>query len=321
MPFFSVIIPLYNKENYIENALKSILNQTFTDYEIIIVNDCSTDNSIAKIESYLSEKITLIHHEKNKGLSATRNTGVKNAKADYITYLDADDLWKPTFLTTIYRLITNFPEAKIFGTNYEEVYGHKILKPFNNSDTLANDFEGIIDFFKINIKQGIYNHGSVCFHKAVFEKVGYYDETINFSEDIDFNIRANSHFKLAYSNSVKMQYTMQSENQITTSKISGKTLPDYNKYEDLALKNPYLKKYLDFERYVLAKHLKLEGSDEKSKTIIKQIDLKNLNFKQQFLLLFPTSIVKLVSNLKKFLVKKGIKLTSYSNTSENHQNF
>lgn len=313
MPFFSVIIPLYNKENYVENALKSILNQTFTDYEIIIVNDCSTDKSVAKIEPYLSEKISLIHHKKNKGLSATRNTGIKNAKTEYVTYLDADDLWKPTFLETIHRLIINFPEAKIFGTNYEEVYGDKILKPFNNSDTLTDDFEGIIDFFKINIKQGIYNHGSVCFHKAVFEKVGFYDETINFSEDIDFNIRANFHFKLAYFNSVKMQYTMQSENQITTSKISDKTLPDYSKYENLALKNPYLKKYIDFERYVLAKHLKLEGSKEKSKTIIKQINLKNLNFKQRSLLLLPTLIVKLISGFKKFMVKKGIKVTSYSN--------
>ncbi|HBK83479.1 MAG TPA: glycosyltransferase family 2 protein, partial [Flavobacterium sp.] len=116
MPFFSVIIPLYNKENYVENALKSILKQSFTDYEIIIVNDCSTDNSVSIIESHLHENVRLIHHEKNKGLSAARNTGVKNAKADYVTYLDADDLWKPTFLTTIHRLILNFPEAKIYGT-------------------------------------------------------------------------------------------------------------------------------------------------------------------------------------------------------------
>lgn len=313
MPFFTVIIPLYNKENYVESALKSILNQTFTDYEIIIVNDCSTDKSVSKIEPYLSEKVTLIHHEKNKGLSASRNTGIKNAKANYVTYLDADDLWKPTFLETINRLISNFPEAKIFATNYEEIYGSKILKPHNNSDSLANDFEGIIDFFKLNLKQGIYNHGSVCFESSVFEKVGYYDEKLTFSEDIDFNIRANSQFKLAYSTVVGMQYTMQSENQITTSKISEKTLPDYSKYDDLALLNPELKKYLDFERYVLAKHLKFEGNCKRSKEIINQIDLANLTKKQQILLLFPTLIVKIISGFKKFLVQKGFKLTSYSN--------
>jgi glycosyltransferase involved in cell wall biosynthesis len=314
MPFFTVIIPLYNKENYVESALKSVLNQTFTDFEVSIVNDCSTDKSVAKIESYLSEKVTLIHHEKNKGLSATRNTGIQNAKAEYITYLDADDVWKTDFLSAIKELIDSFDEAKIFATNYEEIYGNTIVTPQNGTKFLAKNSKQIIDFFKHNLQQGIYNHGSVCFHKSVFEKVGFYDETINFSEDIDFNIRANSQFKLAYYNVVGMQYTMQSENQITTSKISDKNLPDYSKYDDLALKNPDLKKYLDFERYVLAKHLKFEGSSEKSKEIIKQVALKSLNRKQQFLLLFPTSVVKTLTWIKKFLVKNGIKVTSYSNT-------
>lgn len=314
MPFFTVIIPLYNKENYVENALKSILNQTFVDFEVIIVNDCSTDKSVSKIESYLSDKITLVHHEKNKGLSATRNTGIQNAKADYVAYLDADDLWKPNFLALIKELIDTFSDAKIFATNYEEVYGNTIVTPQNGTKQLAKNRKQIIDFFKHNLQQGIYNHGSVCFHKSVFEKVSFYDETINFSEDIDFNIRVNSKFKLAYYNTVGMQYTMQSENQITTSKISDKNLPDYSKYDDLAKNNAALKKYIDFERYVLAKLLKLEGSEGKSKEIIKQIDFKNLNWKQQFLLLFPTPIVRFVTNFKKVLVKKGIKLTSYSNT-------
>lgn len=313
MPFFSVIIPLYNKENYVENALKSILNQTFTDYEIIIVNDCSTDNSIAKIESYLSEKITLIHHEKNQGLSATRNTGIKNAKADYVAYLDADDLWKPTFLETIHRLIINFPEARIFGTNYEEIYGDIILKPFNNSETLSDNFEGIIDFFKINIKQGIYNHGSVCFHKSVFEKVGFYDEKVRFSQDIDFNIRANYFFKLAYSNSNQMSYFMQTDNQITRSSILHYQIPNYDQYENWAKSNVDLKKQLDFLRYVLVKKLKKDGDKVLWKKIIKPIQLKNLNWKQIVLLYLPKNTLLLLDKIKIVLIKKGIKLSTYSN--------
>lgn len=313
MPFFSVIIPLYNKENYVENALKSILNQTFTDYEVIIVNDCSTDKSVAKIASYLSDNVRLIEHEKNKGLSATRNTGIQNAKADYVTYLDADDLWKPTFLETIHRLIINFPEAKIFGTNYEEIYGDKILKPFNNSDTLADDFEGIIDFFKINIKQGIYNHGSVCFHKAVFEKVGFYDENIRFSQDIDFNIRANYYFKLAYSNTNQMSYFMQTDNQITRSSIIHYQIPNYDKYEDWAKLNPDLKKQLDFLRYVLVKKLKKDGDKTLWKETIKPIHLKNLNWKQIVLLYLPKRMLLFLDKIKLALIKKGIKIATYSN--------
>ena len=121
MPFFTVIIPLYNKEMYIENAIKSILNQTFTDFELLIINDCSTDKSIEIASKFAFEKVQIIHHEKNSGLAATRNTGIKKATSNYVTFLDADDVWKPNFLESVFQLIQNFPEARIFATNYEEI--------------------------------------------------------------------------------------------------------------------------------------------------------------------------------------------------------
>ena len=313
MPFFTVIIPLYNKEKYVENVLKSILDQTFTDFEVLIVNDCSTDKSVSKIESYLSEKVRLIHHEKNKGLSATRNTGIKNASANYVTYLDADDLWKPPFLETIHRLIINFSEAKIFATNYDEVYNNKTFIPFNGAHLLEENFEGIIDYFKTNIKQGIYHHGSICFHKSVFEKAGFYDENIRFSEDFDFNIRANYYFKLAYSNSIQMSYFMETDNQITRNSILNLQVPDYDKYENWAKSNPDLKKQMDFLRYVLAKKLKKDGDKTLWKKIIKPIQLKNLNWKQIILIYSPRSILLLLDKIKSKLINKGIKVATYSN--------
>jgi GT2 family glycosyltransferase len=84
MALFSIIIPLYNKEKYIENAINSILKQTITDYEIIIVDDGSTDSGKEIISKYVSDKISIIDHHKNRGLSAARNTGIKNATSDYI---------------------------------------------------------------------------------------------------------------------------------------------------------------------------------------------------------------------------------------------
>ena len=313
MPFFSVIIPLYNKENYVENTLKSILNQTFTDYEVLIINDCSTDSSLAKVTPSLSDKVTLIHHNNNKGLSATRNTGVINSKSDYIVFLDADDLWKPCFLETIHRLIKKFPEARIFGTNYEEVYKNKSFFPHNGSDSLGNNYEGYINFFKINTKQGIYNHGSVCIHKEVYKKVGYYDIEIKFSNDIDFNIRANYHFKFAYSNTIQMQYLVEVENQITRNSILHKKIPDYDKYEAWTKTNPDLKKHLDFFRYVLAKKLKRDGDLYDWKKIILSIDMVNLNWKQKLMLKLPQSLLIKVEKIKALLIKNGIKISTYSN--------
>lgn len=126
------------------------------------------------------------------------------------------------------------------------MYNNKTFLPQNDSDSLVKDFEGYIDFFKINIKQGIYNHGSVCIHKEVYKKVGDYDTEIKFSNDIDFNIRANYHFKLAYSNTIQMSYLMEVENQITRKSILHKKIPNYDKYEVWAKTNPDLKKHLDF---------------------------------------------------------------------------
>mgnify|MGYP000031079831 CR=1 FL=1 len=311
MPFFTVIIPLYNKEKFVENTLKSILNQTFTDYEVLVVNDCSTDESVEIIKPYLSESIKLLEHSVNKGLSASRNTGIKKANANYITFLDADDLWKPTFLETIYQLITDFPEAKIFGTNYEEVYSNKIVSPTNFSNVIESKGSQIIDFFKYNLGQGIYNHGSVCFHKSVYEKAGLYDETIDFAEDIDFNIRANYYYKLAYSNTIQMQYFMETGAQLTRSSILDKRLPDYNKYDAFAKENSSLAKYLAFEKYVLAKHIKTDGGYELSKKICSKIDYKYLNWKQKLLLKLPAFILKLIIKYKEILIKKGMKFTSY----------
>ena len=310
MSFFTVIIPLYNKEKYIENAIKSVLNQTFTDFNLLIINDFSTDKSVEIASKYISDKVEIIHHEKNAGLAAARNTGIKNSNSNYITYLDADDLWKPTFLESIFQLIQNFPKARIFGTNYEEVWDNIIKIPHNGSEILPINFTGYINFFKINVKQGIYNHGSVCFHKEVFEKVGFYNEKINFSEDLDFNIRANYNLKLAYDNSVQMRYFMQTENQLTQSSLLNKTIPDFDTYENWAKTNSDLKKYLDFERYVLGKRLK-KNNDLRWKKMIATIDSRNLNWKQNVLLKMPRFGLNLLEKLKLFLLKLGIKTSTY----------
>ena len=103
-PFFSVVIPLYNKQNYIKETIKSVLNQTFQNFEIVVVNDGSKDDSIKIIESIQDYRIKLVHQE-NSGVSVARNMGIKEANAKYIAFLDADDLWLPEFLQTIYELI------------------------------------------------------------------------------------------------------------------------------------------------------------------------------------------------------------------------
>lgn len=315
MAFFSIVIPLYNKENCIANTLQSVLNQSFTDFELLIIDDCSTDSSCKIVLENYAENVTLIQHENNKGLSSTRNTGIKNATSNYIAFLDADDLWKPDYLQKIYTLIQNHPEANLFATNYGERYPNgSELPPTTNLKDFEND--GLItDFFECNLSQPIYCYSSFCVEKIVFDTIGFFDERITFGEDIDFSIRANAHFKLVFSNENLVSYVMYSENRMTHDTIQDKEITDFDSYENLALTNPSLKKFLDFNRYVMYKHYKTEGNKEKMLKMKAGIHpnplYSGLNFKQRVLMKLPVFATIWLIRLKYLLLKKGIRITTY----------
>lgn len=144
----SVVIPLYNKETLISNTLSTVLIQSYQDYEVIVVDDGSTDNSVAEVEKVQDPRIRLIRQQ-NAGVSVARNRGVEAAKGDLIAFLDADDEWKPEYLATQYHLFQKYPECSVFACNYEfrDVSGkvtptliHKL--PFVGEDgILSNYFE------------------------------------------------------------------------------------------------------------------------------------------------------------------------------------
>lgn len=310
MAFFSIVIPLYNKENFIENTIKSVLNQSFTDYELIIIDDCSSDNSLKIASQFIDDRIIIINHENNKGLSASRNTGIRNSNSKYVAFLDADDLWKNNFLEEIYTLINTYLEASLFATNFEEIITTKIIVlPTNGSEKLDKN-SVIDDFFLQSLQQPLYCPSGFCAKKEVFDKVGFYNEKITFGEDVDFNIRANLEFKLAYSTQPLVQYFVNSENQITQSKLSSKILTDFAYYEK-KYPNKSLKKFLDFQRYTKIRAYKSEHNFEVANKLKKEIDLSNLNWKQKILLYSPRFILNLVKSFKLFLLQKGIRITTY----------
>ena len=142
---FSVIIPLYNKVLYVEKAVRSVWAQTYRDFELIIVDDGSTDGSLSVVESLCSElsqtdlkaKFNIVS-QKNSGVSTARNNGVKSARYPYLCFLDADDWWEPTFLEKMSRFIGEFPQASIYGIGYYIVKnGRKRVAPVG----VDTDFE------------------------------------------------------------------------------------------------------------------------------------------------------------------------------------
>jgi glycosyltransferase involved in cell wall biosynthesis len=312
MPFFSVIIPLYNKENYITDTLNSVLAQTFTDFEIIVVNDTSTDNSLAVAQTVKDDRIRFIEHPVNKGLSASRNTGIKNASSDYVAFLDADDLWKPQFLEKIFLLINQYPECSIYGTRYEEIYPGNLVLDIGVSLENLNDKMGMINFFSTGLNKPAFCSSCLCLKTEVFSKSGYYDENITFGEDIDFYIRINYDFKLAYYNESLASYLIYYQNQMTGIGLKNKKIPDFDKYEVLTANRPDIKRYLDFQRYIIAKTYRLDGDITNYKRIKSGISMSSLNYKQRFLLIAPLFIIKLITLFKKKLLQKGVVVNSYS---------
>ena len=123
MPEFSVIVPIYNVEKYLEQCITSVLNQTYKDFELICVDDCGTDNSIKIAEKYAQKdsRIKILHQEKNKGLSAARNLGLDNACGKYIVFLDSDDWLETNCLEVLQK---EFVEQKTYSIWFD---GYKYL--------------------------------------------------------------------------------------------------------------------------------------------------------------------------------------------------
>lgn len=116
---FSIIIPLYNKEGLIRKTLETVFGQTYPDFEVIVVNDGSTDGSIKEIEENYNDPRLRIINQKNSGVSAARNRGIDEAKGEYIAFLDADDEWLPCYLENKKKLIERYPHAIVYASNYE----------------------------------------------------------------------------------------------------------------------------------------------------------------------------------------------------------
>src|SRR5690625_5271022 len=132
--YISVVIPLYNKEKHISRAVNSVLNQTYKNFELIIIDDGSTDGSLAVVEKFDDSRIKVFTF-KNNGVSVARNLGIEKAKYSYIAFLDADDEWEENFLLNVKKLIQTYPECGMYATLYKFKNNNKVRYPKLNSSS------------------------------------------------------------------------------------------------------------------------------------------------------------------------------------------
>lgn len=209
----SVVIPLYNKAPYIRRAIDSVLAQTYSDFELIVVDDGSTDGGGEIVKKYGDSRIRLVR-QSNAGVSAARNRGIAESYGNLIAFLDADDEWTTEFLTTVLHLSIRYPGCGAYATSYEvaEPTGKRWTPRFSGIPRMFK--EGIIpNYFATALGKPPISSSTVAVWKAVFNRVGLFPVGERLAEDLDMWCRIALAYRIAFSVRVGAVYHRDAENR------------------------------------------------------------------------------------------------------------
>jgi hypothetical protein len=211
---FSVVIPLYNKAAYIRRALASVLAQTVQNFEIIVVNDGSTDGGEQEVSRANDMRIRLIN-QANAGVSAARNRGITEAQGPLVAFLDADDEWRSGFLETIQQLAASYPGCGAYATGYEEVYETGVAVAHGrNAPPTAPVWRGLIhNYCQFALSDTPFYTSSVVVPRHVFRAVGGFPVGVRMGEDLDTWLRIGLVYPIAYSSCRLALYHQEADNR------------------------------------------------------------------------------------------------------------
>ena len=196
-PLISVVIPLYNGVGYIRRSVQSVLGQTYADFELIVVDDGSTDGGPDVVRTFTDARVRLIQQE-NAGASAARNKGIAEAQGRYVAFLDADDEWEPQFLEAIVQLSAAYPAAGIWGTGYRRVFPTGPSVEFTLAESRSRTTLQIDDYFRRLPGGSIVHASAVAIPVSVFQKLGGFREDCYWGEDEEMWARIALHYSLGY---------------------------------------------------------------------------------------------------------------------------
>lgn len=310
-PDISVVIPLYNKASFIKNTLNSVFNQSFKNYELIIINDGSTDQSLEIINSFSDPRLKL-YTTNNKGVSHARNYGITKAKGNLVAFLDADDYWHPFHLDDLIYLHQAYPNCGLYAKAYEKQYfNSKLVKGVYN--TLPPNFKGIVgDFFKSSLIDCIAWTSAVAIPKHTFKAVGNFDGNLASGQDTDLWIRIALKLPVAFDSKVSAKRIItKSKNHLSQTEKKLTRIKFIDKYKPFEEHHKTLKVYLDKNRFAIAIEQKIKNDYPTFKKIKKDISLNNLTLKQKILLVMPRFVLKRLKTLHVFLLKNKIYLSAF----------
>ena len=202
MPKVSVIIPTYNYSHFLGEAIRSVLDQTFGDFEIVVVDDGSTDDTKQVASRFADPRIKYIYQE-NRGVSAARNTGISACCGDYVALLDSDDIWVPQKLELQVKILDSRPEvsAVCSDVNIIDIETGVFINTLWNNDRRLGPFNPRMSskkLFRRLLSRGCFIHpSSTLFRHVVFDEAGLFDESLRTHEVWDMSVRVLLRFDMA----------------------------------------------------------------------------------------------------------------------------
>lgn len=289
---FSIIIPVYNGEKFIEKAIESVFNQTMSDWELIIVNDGSSDNTLSVLEKYKdNEKIQIISQE-NSGVSVARNTGVKNSKGDYIAFLDADDVWHKNHLDVMKTLAEKYPDAGLIGTftRVELVNGDIISECEYFKDKKEEVY--LDDFFKEYHKDKsakMFTVITTVVSKEAFLKSGGFPVGCKIGEDLELSLVIAAYYPVVLSPMATATYKKENSTATKTKSFDAEW-GFFEKVEKIYIdetipseKRENIKKVMEWFSMRRCRHYLIDGNRKAARMVHRRMD-KNLVSKKDYLL-------------------------------------
>ncbi len=255
-PSFDVVMPLYNKYAYVEESIRSVLAQTEL-HELIVVDDGSTDGSVERVEELARKdaRIRLLR-QPNAGVSAARNRGVQASSADYVAFLDADDLYLPGFLEQIAMLAGGYPEAGLLGTAYRRFSGEAASALAAHApDSVAEPGRLVPAFFEEWSRGSFIFTSSICVRRQALLDLGsLFPDGERLGEDQDVWFRLAERYPVAASARVLALYRVDAAGSLTTNTALVGVLPCYARLAERLSRPDYPPQHRRGARRALASH-------------------------------------------------------------------
>ena len=297
MPKVSVIIPTFNRAAFLESAIESVLNQTYNDFEIIIVDDNSSDNTYEVVASFKDVRIKYIRHRENKGVSAARNTAIRVCKGKYIAFLDDDDEWVPEKLQKQVEL-QDKSSSNICGVYSDRVIIDRLSNKIISKGLQSNKVRG--NLLSQLVMHNQINTCTVLLRKRCLDDVGLFDETISYMEDRDLWIRLSLNWDFEYIDEPLTRTHIHKQNHLSSrlkEQIEGRKKL-LRKYSNLFNKDK--KTWSKLTLLQGAQYCQLKDIKKGRKNIVKGIKIYPFNF-NGYLHLFSALLgIKAYQSLRKW---------------------